>query len=98
MARRLLRCSPAEVLAAFRIVSQEIRNKCHRYAEDGLTQREACELAGRIKEQRDLIRQLRDRRYVRHARHLVRLNHRLRKRFVGIAEGAGLNTDILMFR
>jgi len=98
MARRLFRCSPVDVLSAFRIVGQEIRNKCHRYAKTGLTQREAYELAGRIREQRELIRQLTDRRNIKHARRLMRLNSRLRKRLVSIVERAGLNKDVLIFR
>ena len=98
MARRLFRCSPVDVLSAFRIVGREIRNKCRRYAKTGLTQREAYELAGRIREQRELVRQLTDRRNIKHARRLIRLNTRLRKRFVSIAQRAGLNTDVLIFR
>jgi len=86
------------VLNAFRIVSQEVRSKCHRYEANGLTQVEAYELAKRLKEQRDLIRQLADRRNFKHARHLMRLNRRLRKRLVEIVEGAGLDTDMLMFK
>ena len=95
---RLFRCSSADVLSAFRIVGQEIRGKCHRYAKTGLTQREAYELAGRIKEQRELIRQLTDRRNVKHARRLVRLNSGLRRRAIGVIERAGLNKDVLTFK
>ena len=97
-ANRLFRCSSADVLSAFRVVGQEIRSKCHRYARTGLTQREAYELAGRIKEQRELIRQLTDRRNVQRARHLVRLNGRLRKHAIGVIERAGLDTDVLIFK
>jgi len=98
MARRLFRCRPVDVLGAFRIVGQEIRNKCHRYAETGLTQQEAYELAGRLREQRELIRQLTERRNTKHARRLMRLNNRLRKRFLRIVERAGLNADVLIFK
>ena len=83
---RLLWCSRAEVLSAFRIVGQEIRNKCRRYAKTGLTQREAFELAGRIREQRELIRQLTDRRSTERARRLVRLNTRLRRRAIASSD------------
>ena len=98
MAKRLFRCSPVDVLSAFRIVGQEIRNKCHRYAKKGLTQQEAYELAGRLREQRELIRQLTDRRNIKHARRLMRLNSRLRKRLIRVIERAGLNKDVLIFR
>jgi hypothetical protein len=96
--KRLFRCSPADVLSAFRIVGQEIRGKCHRYGRAGLTQREAYELAGRIKEQRELIRQLTDRRNFKRARRLLHLNRRLRMRAIKIVERAGLNQDVLIFK
>jgi hypothetical protein len=91
-------CSRIDVLNAFWIVGQEVRSKCHRYEATGLTQVEACDLAKRLKEQRDLIRQLADRRNFKHARRLMRLNRGLRKRLVGIVEGARLNNDILFFK
>ncbi len=98
MVRRLFRCSRVDVLEAFQIVGREIRNKCHRYSETGLTLGEASELAGRIKEQRELIRQLADRRNSKHARRLVRLNNRLRKRVIAVVERAGLDKDVLIFK
>ena len=98
MTRPHFRCSPLDVLTAFRVVGQEIRNKCHRYEADGLSAPEAHELAGRIREQRELIRQLTDRRNLKHARRLIRLNSRLRKRFLDLAGRAGLNRDVLIVR
>ncbi len=98
MWRRAFRCSQADVLTAFRIVGQEIRSKCHRLSRHGLTQREAHELAGRIREQRELIRQLTDRRSTRRARHLLRLNARLRRRFLRVVEQAGLDTKVLILK
>jgi hypothetical protein len=97
-ANPLFRCSRADVLDAFRIVGQEIRSKCRRYGELGLTQQEAYELAGRVKEQRELIRQLTDRRSLRHARRLMRLNGRLRRRVVDNVRRAGQNTEVLTFK
>lgn len=94
----LFRCSRTDVLAAFRIVGQEIRNKCRRYDRQGLTQQEAYELAGRVKEQRELIRQLTGRRDLKHARRLARLNSRLRRRVVKVVQQAGLNADVLTFK
>ncbi len=88
----------ADVVAAFRIVGQEIRNKCRRFASNGLTQADAFELAQRIKEQRELIRQVAQKRHAKHARCLMRLNTRLRKRFLSIAEKAGLNTKLLIVK
>ena len=92
---RLLRCRRMDVLTAFRVVGQEIRGKCHHYAETGLTRGDAMDLAHRIKDQRDLIWQLTDARSTRHVRRLLRLNGRLRKRAVGLVERAGLNKDVL---
>ena len=98
MVRRLFWCNRVDVLEAFQVVSREIRNKCHRYTETGLTQGEAYELAGRIKEQRELIRQLADRRNIEHARRLIRLNSRLRRRVIAVVERASLNKDVLIFK
>jgi hypothetical protein len=86
------------VLNAFRVVGQEIRNKCRRYDREGITQADACELARRIKDQRELVRQLADRRNLQHARRLLRLNRRLQKRLIGIVERAGLDKDVLVFK
>jgi hypothetical protein len=97
-AMQLFRCSRLDVLMAFRIVGQEIRSKCQRYAQTGLTQREAWDLARRIKDQRDLIWQLADRRSMKHARRLLRLNTRLRKRVLRIVERAGLDKSVLVFK
>jgi len=91
-------CSRADVLGAFRIVGQEIRNKCRRYRQNGLSQQEAYELAGRVKEQRELIRQLTGRRDQRHARRLTRLNTRLRQRVINLVQQAGLNAEVLTFK
>jgi hypothetical protein len=95
---RLRWCSRTDVLNAFRIVGREIRTRCQRYFKEGITQAEACELARRIKDQRDLVRQLADRRNIKHARRLMRLNRRLQKRLIGIVAQAGLDKDILIFK
>lgn len=95
---RLRWCSRADILDAFHIVAQEIRAKCRRYAESGITQPEACELARRIRDQRELVRQVADRRNFKHARRLLRLNKRLRQRLLKIAAAAGLDTDVLLFK
>jgi len=91
-------CSRADVLAAFKVVGEEIRNKCRRFRRQGLTQAEAGELARRIRDQRDLIRQLADRRNAKHTRRLIRLNRRLRKRFLALVERAGLDPDVLILK
>jgi len=95
---RLRRFNRIDVLHAFRIVGQEIRTKCQRYAKEGISQAEACELARRIKDQRELVRQLAGRRNIKHARCLIRINRRLQKRLIGIVEQAGLDEDILIFK
>lgn len=88
----------ADVLMAFKIVGEEIRTKCQRFAANGFTQGEACQLASRIKEQRELIRQLARRRNVAHARRLMRLNRALRNRLIRVARQAGLETSVLIFK
>ena len=87
-----------DVLIAFRVVGQEIRGKCQRYAAAGLTQREALDLARRIKDQRDLIWQLADTKGAKHVRRLLRLNGRLRKRAIRLVDRAGLSQDVLSFK
>jgi len=84
------------VLTAFHIVGQEIRLKCQRFAAQGLSLGEACELARRIKDQRDLVHQIADRRNARHVRRLLRLNRLLRLRFLAIVERAGLDEGALI--
>ncbi len=90
--------SKADVLLAFKIVGEEIRTKCQRFAASGFTQGDACLLAQRIKEQRDLIRQVADRRHARHARRLMRLNRTLRNRLIQMAQEAHLETSVLIFK
>jgi hypothetical protein len=84
------------VLTAFRIVGQEIRLKCQRFAVQGLSLGEACNLARRIKDQRDLVHQIADRRNAEHVRRLLRLNRLLRLRFLAIVDRAGLDKDVLI--
>lgn len=91
-------CSRADVLTAFRIVGQEIRAKCHRFAAQGLTQGDACDLARRIKDQRDLIRQVSERRNRKHARRLMRLNRSLKRRLLRLVKQAGLQSSVLIFK
>lgn len=88
----------ADVLVAFKIVGEEIRTKCQRFAVEGFTQGDACLLASRIKEQRDLIRQVADRRHAEHARRLMRLNRALRNRLTRMVRQAGLETSVLLFK
>jgi len=91
-------CSRADVLTAFKIVGEEIRTKLQRFASEGLTLGQACDLARRIKDQRDLIRQVADRRNAKHARRLMRLNRKLKERLLELGKEAGLQTTVLIFR
>lgn len=90
--------SKRDVAVAFRVVSQEIRTKHKRFASRGLTQADACQLARRIKDQRDLVRQISQARDHRHTRRLLRLNGRHRKRLLALVEEAGLDTGVLIFK
>lgn len=91
-------CSKADVLVAFKVVGEEIRAKCQRYAAEGFTVGQACQLAARIKDQRELIRQLADRRNASHAKRLLRLNRAHRLRLLRLARAAGIGTEVLLFR
>jgi hypothetical protein len=96
--RRIGWCSRKDVLEAFRIVGYEIRAKLKRLTPDTLTQAEACRLALRIRDQRELVRQMADRRDSKHVRRLLRLNARYRRRLIERVRNAGLETKILVFK
>ena len=91
-------CSREDVLIAFRAVSQEIRAKYKRLDPETLTLAEACQLARRIKDQRDLVHQMSDRRSWQHVRRLMRLNRKQRDKLVELARQAGLDTSVLIFK
>lgn len=92
------RVNAADVIATFKVVGEEIRSKCQRFTANGLSQAHAVELARRIKEQRELIRQVAQKRNAKHARRLIRLNTRLRRRLLAIAVNAGLDTKLLILK
>jgi hypothetical protein len=95
--RTIKRCSRLDVVAAFRIVNQEIRTKCKRLAARRPTLRQVWELARRIKDQRDLVQQIDGSQAFKHAWRLIRQNMRLRNRLVQIAQRWGLDASILVF-
>jgi hypothetical protein len=94
--RRIGRSSKKDVLDAFRIVSCEIRSKRKRFANQRLTQAEACTLALRIRDQRELVRDMFDRRDTRHAKRLLRLNGQYRRHLIELVKTAGLDAAILV--
>lgn len=96
--RRTGRLRKRDILDAFRIVAYEIRAKCKRFASERLTQAEACTLALRIRDQRELVRQMVDRRNSKHARRLLRLNGEYRQNLFELVEKAGLDPQILVFK
>lgn len=91
-------CSGSDVVSAFRLVGQEIRTKFQRTDSKALTQVEACKLALRVRDQRELIRCLAGSDDLLHVRRLLRLNRKLRQRLVALAERAGLTTNILVLK
>ncbi len=91
-------CSKSDVVATFRVVNQEIRLKFDRLDAHSLTLADACQLARRVKDQRDLVRQVADRRNRRHARRLLRLNRKHRDRLLRIVQEAGLDASSLLFK
>jgi hypothetical protein len=63
-----------------------------------LTQGEACAIALRLRDQRELIRQLANRRNYRYARRLMRLNRRQRTKLIQLVNEAGLDASVLVLR
>ncbi|MEE8452133.1 MAG: hypothetical protein V3R99_09470 [Thermoguttaceae bacterium] len=96
--KALRRCRAEDVLIAFRVVGRAIRVKHRRVADGVPTQADVCQLALRIKDQRDLIRQLTGRHNRKHARRLLRLNRKHRLRLLRLVEQAGLDPSVLIFR
>ena len=96
--RRIGRLSKKDILDAFRIVAYEIRAKCKRFASEGLTQGEACTLALRIRDQRELVREMVDRHNSKHVKRLLRLNGKYRHTLIELVEKAGLEPKILIFK
>lgn len=96
--RRIGRLCERDILDAFNIVAYEIRAKCKRFVSERLTQAEACTLALRIRDQRELVRQMVDRRNLKHVRRLLRLNSTYRQNLIELVEKAGLDPKILVFK
>ena len=96
--RRIGRLSKRDILDAFKIVAFEIRTKCKRFTSEKLTQAEACTLAFRIRDQRELVRQMVDRRNAKHVKHLLRLNRKYRRNLIELVEKSGLDPTILIFK
>lgn len=96
--KKACRCSRKDVVDAFWIVEEEIRLRCQRLALRSLTQAEACRLALRVRDQRELVRQLTERDDARHVRCLLGLNRKLWRHVVMMAQQAGLDTVVLVFK
>ncbi len=96
--RTIGRLSKRDTLDAFRIVAYDIRSKCKWFARERITQAEACTLALRIRDQRELVREMVDRRNSKHVRHLLRLNSKYRQNLIELVEKAGLEPKILIFK
>ena len=96
--RKIGRLNKKDILDAFRIVAYEIRAKCKQFASEELTQAEACTLALRIRDQRELVRQMVDQRNSKHVRRLLRLNSKYRQNLIELVEKAGLEPKILIFK
>ena len=92
------RCSRLDVVEAFRAVDQEIRSKYARFVAQGMTLSDACELGRRIRDQRELIHQIMDKRNRRHARRLLQINKRHRRRLLSLAREASLDTTVLIVK
>ncbi len=55
-------------------------------------------MALRIRDQRELVRQMDDRRSSKHVRRLLRLNRKYRQNLIELVEKAGLEPKILVFK
>ncbi|MFH0851647.1 MAG: hypothetical protein V1876_02760 [Candidatus Peregrinibacteria bacterium] len=92
--RPLFRCSERDVLEAFRATAAGIRSLLQA-AETGLNQQNAIYLAGRLFEQRELIRQVMTRKRWQHVRRMFHIHRHQRRRYLGLARQHGLNTQAL---
>ncbi|HBH19364.1 MAG TPA: hypothetical protein DEB30_05215 [Candidatus Peribacter riflensis] len=63
--------------------------------EGGMTKESASYLAGRLHEQRELIRQIMTRRDWQRVRHLLGIHQRQRRRFLNAAEEQGFDVQTL---
>ncbi len=92
-------CQREDVLLAFLAVAKEIRSRCQCFDQRAMTQREACELSGRIKEQRNLLRLLVGEKQQRERlKKLLHLNRQLRNKVVAFAQEANLDTSAMMLK
>jgi hypothetical protein len=91
-------CSQVDIVTTFRIVGHEIRRRLHDASQAGITAAEAHELAGRIKEQRDLVHQIAGPRNAKHVRRLLRLNRSFQRRLVALAERCSIDPRMFHFR
>ena len=96
--QRIRRLSKRDILDAFKIVAYEVRSKCKRFASGTLTQAEACAIALRIRDQRELVRQMVARGAIKHVRCLLRLNSQYRKDLLRMVKQARLDPNILVFK
>lgn len=91
-------CQQEDVLLAFMAVVKEVRSRIQHFGRRAMTQREACELAGRIKEQRNLLRQIVSETQREKIKRLLYINRRLRNKVVTIAQAANLDTSAMTLK
>jgi|GEM_PF-6500593 len=84
------RCKERDVLEAFRATGQGIRSRLRRFSENQNPPLEAALIADRVREQRELVRQIIARRHWQRVRTLLRINSKTRERFVARMEQAGI--------
>ncbi len=87
-----------DVLIGFDAVQQEVTIKLGRLASKIPTQGEVCELADRLKEQRELVRQLSLLGGGCHIRRLIRMICHSKKKLLHLVQIAGLDPQPLSFR
>ena len=97
--RKIGRLSNKDILDAFKIVAYENPGEVRTGSplKDSPKPR-LVRLLSRIRDQRELVRQMIDRRNSKHVRRLLRLNGKYRRNLIELVEKAGLESKILIFK
>lgn len=97
--RSRFRCHEKDVLQAFRATGLGIRTLLSNMEkEENPEPLAAAHLADRIREQRELVRQILLRKQWKRAKHLLRINAHLRQRFLDLIGRTGLPVNLYALR
>ncbi|MDD5041146.1 MAG: hypothetical protein PHX87_00480 [Candidatus Peribacteraceae bacterium] len=90
----MLRCNERDVIEAFRATATGIRALLQ-MAENGMDRQSAAYIAGRLYEQRELIRQVMTHNKWKHVRIMVRIHRNQKRRFIGRMGTSGVDASAL---